>query len=395
MTLLSEIYDVTLKRDIRGAAKGGFVRPTVGEHFMTHRDFEEIVSWIRLQNTKLYTTNIIATGDPKIATLGANKICISYLKNTAVYTVIATIDGDNIILGDTYTVSPATTNGHMHNAILVFDSERIIYTNRHNNNPFVGRVTVGTVSDTSISFGTEQTYTVYNANYPTLTKIGNTQVAFTYVDGGDIKVKLGTVNTDSITFSNGASLVYNINAFNLSTLKMNDTTLFIAYSDQVDYVGRAIIAKINDTTITSGIPYTFYNDNIGGSINAYIASCLIAPNKVFLVYSLYSSYNLFYCIATITNTEISFSEAYRLTSSVTNYLSADMVDNKLVLIYKKDNLIKSMVGIIDGETVIFEDEVVLTDGSNFYNSTIKLTNSDFCTGIVHNGYVSLLKTYLN
>ena len=42
MTLLSEIYDVTLKRDIRGAAKGGFVRPTVGEHFMSDRDFEEI-----------------------------------------------------------------------------------------------------------------------------------------------------------------------------------------------------------------------------------------------------------------------------------------------------------------------------------------------------------------
>ena len=42
MTLLSEIYDVTLKRGNREAAKGGFVRPTVGEHFMTHKDFEEI-----------------------------------------------------------------------------------------------------------------------------------------------------------------------------------------------------------------------------------------------------------------------------------------------------------------------------------------------------------------
>lgn len=40
MTLLSDIYDVTLKKDIRGAAKGGFVRPTVGEHFMTHKDFK-------------------------------------------------------------------------------------------------------------------------------------------------------------------------------------------------------------------------------------------------------------------------------------------------------------------------------------------------------------------
>ena len=39
MTLLSDIYDVTLKRGNREAAKGGFVRPTIGEHFMTHKDF--------------------------------------------------------------------------------------------------------------------------------------------------------------------------------------------------------------------------------------------------------------------------------------------------------------------------------------------------------------------
>ena len=45
MINLSEIYDVTLKRGIRGAAKGGFVRPTIGEHFMTHRDFENISSY--------------------------------------------------------------------------------------------------------------------------------------------------------------------------------------------------------------------------------------------------------------------------------------------------------------------------------------------------------------
>ena len=45
MINLSEIYDVTLKRGIRGAAKGGFVRPTIGEHFMTHRDFENIISY--------------------------------------------------------------------------------------------------------------------------------------------------------------------------------------------------------------------------------------------------------------------------------------------------------------------------------------------------------------
>ena len=39
MTLLSEIYDVTLKRGNRGAAKAGWIRPTIGECFKSNFDF--------------------------------------------------------------------------------------------------------------------------------------------------------------------------------------------------------------------------------------------------------------------------------------------------------------------------------------------------------------------
>jgi len=41
---LTEVYDVTLKKEVRNAAKAGFIRPTLGESFMTHRDFTEIFS---------------------------------------------------------------------------------------------------------------------------------------------------------------------------------------------------------------------------------------------------------------------------------------------------------------------------------------------------------------
>ena len=41
--LLTEIYDVTLKKINRDAAKNGFIRPTIGESFATHKDFKEIV----------------------------------------------------------------------------------------------------------------------------------------------------------------------------------------------------------------------------------------------------------------------------------------------------------------------------------------------------------------
>ena len=42
--LLSEIYDVTLKRGIRGASKANFIRPTISQFFMSNHDFEEIIA---------------------------------------------------------------------------------------------------------------------------------------------------------------------------------------------------------------------------------------------------------------------------------------------------------------------------------------------------------------
>lgn len=45
MTLLSEIYDVTLKKPNRGQAKLGNVRPTIGEFFMTHKDYVQTISY--------------------------------------------------------------------------------------------------------------------------------------------------------------------------------------------------------------------------------------------------------------------------------------------------------------------------------------------------------------
>ena len=45
MKLLSDLYNVTLKRGIRGKASEGFVRPTIGENFMSHRDFKETISF--------------------------------------------------------------------------------------------------------------------------------------------------------------------------------------------------------------------------------------------------------------------------------------------------------------------------------------------------------------
>lgn len=45
MKLLSELYKVTLKKSIRGKASEGFIRPTIGQSFMSHKDFIEVVNY--------------------------------------------------------------------------------------------------------------------------------------------------------------------------------------------------------------------------------------------------------------------------------------------------------------------------------------------------------------
>jgi hypothetical protein len=39
--VLSELYNATFKKN-RGAAAQGFIRPTLGQYFMTHKDFTEV-----------------------------------------------------------------------------------------------------------------------------------------------------------------------------------------------------------------------------------------------------------------------------------------------------------------------------------------------------------------
>lgn len=50
MTLLSEIYDVTLKHGNRGASSLGYYRPTLSEFFMTDHDFKHITKPVILRH---------------------------------------------------------------------------------------------------------------------------------------------------------------------------------------------------------------------------------------------------------------------------------------------------------------------------------------------------------
>lgn len=64
--LLTEVYDVTLKKDAREAAKNGFIRPTIGESFMSHKDFVEVVSIPVMQPTYFRSTTSMSISESNL-----------------------------------------------------------------------------------------------------------------------------------------------------------------------------------------------------------------------------------------------------------------------------------------------------------------------------------------
>ena len=75
MTLLSEIYDVTLKRNNRASAKNGWVRATIGEYFVTHKDFKQIRNNVLRVGVDKEFTTIRSAMD---AAIDGDKIIVDY-----------------------------------------------------------------------------------------------------------------------------------------------------------------------------------------------------------------------------------------------------------------------------------------------------------------------------
>jgi hypothetical protein len=146
MTLLSEIYDVTLKRGNRGANAEGYIRPTIGEYTMTHKDF---VRYVRLNSPK--TINL---GEP----------AKMYEENADIGT---DIDGNTVKLhdqgGGTY---PTNTPYYVYT--IGSNQTNLTYASRINSAQITATTPTNTSIKSAVSFDGRQTWESFRSNDPTL-----------------------------------------------------------------------------------------------------------------------------------------------------------------------------------------------------------------------------------
>ena len=197
----------------------------------------------------------------------AQKVVIAYRdfanssKGTA---VVGTVSGTSISFGSPVIFENASTS--YISAIYDASAQKVVIAYRDNGNSYYGTAIVGTVSGTSISFGSAVVFESANSEYISGVYDSNAQkVVIAYQDGGNSNYGtaiVGTVSGTSISFGSAVVFESGMSSFISATYDANVQKVVIAYrdSDNSNY-GTVIVGTVSGTSISFGSASIFESAN--------------------------------------------------------------------------------------------------------------------------------------
>lgn len=266
------------------------------------------------------------------------------------------------------------------------NAQKVVIVYRDNGNSFYGKAIVGTVSGTSISFGSPVTFNAATTLYTSCAYDPISQnIVIAYRDdgnGGDGTAIVGTVSGTSISF--GSEVVFETGRTNYTSTvyDANAQKIVIAYQDDSDAdKGKARVATVSGTSISFGSIAEFNN-----GITQYISASYDANSqKVVISYS--NGANSYYgtsIVGTVSGTSISFGSAVVFESSASRYMSSvyDETAQKVLVSYCSDTTAlypRAIVGTVSETSISFGTSVTL---DTVYSFTISAVYSSASKNIV-------------
>jgi hypothetical protein len=252
----------------------------------------------------------------------------------------------------------------------VFDStnNKVVIAYRDSNQSNYGNAVVGTVSGTSISFGSKVTFA--NSGY-----IGDIGIGFDanagkvligYRDNGNSNYGtaiVGTVSGTSISFGTAAVFKSNQCKSIRFAYDSNAQKLVLCYRDDGSSVGAANVCTISGTSVSFGSQATFQNDQVEDVSPVFDSN----SNKIVVSYRNEDNSNYgTACVGTVSGTSISFGSATVFEDSYALRISStfDSSNNKIVTSYRDVNDSdkgKAVVGTVSGTSISFGTPVVFND----------------------------------
>jgi hypothetical protein len=287
---------------------------------------------------------------------------------------------------------------------IAYDSnaQKVLIAYRDQGNSNQGTAVVGTVSGTSISFGTPAVFNTYGVTHVGIAYDSNAQKFVIAYTTGDSNLGTGivaTVSGTSVTF--GSETTFDSEgSTTLSRVAYDENAqkVVIAYKDGYNNKGSAVVGTVSGTSISFGTKVVFDASNVGGISIAYDPD----SQKVVIAYADLGSSNFGTSIVgTVSGTSISFGTAVVFESAaiLSTAISYDTINNKIVISYADNansNHGTCIVGTVSGTSisygtaVVFEAAGINADiSSSFHTAAGKVViayadvgNSTFGTVIV-------------
>ena len=351
----------------------------------------------------------------------SNKVVISYADggNSGYGTsIVGTVSGTSITFGTPVVFNSADTD----DISSTFDSveNKVVIAYQDNGNSLYGTAIVGTVSGTSITFGTA---VVFESASTTLTSTvfdsASNKVVISYQDTGNASYGtaiVGTVSGTSISF--GTAAVFNSASTGpmTSAFDSNSNKVVITYQDVGgSYYGAAIVGTVSGTSISFGTEVVF------NSATTYYTAATFDSNSNKIVISYRDQGNSGYgtaIVGTVSGTSISFGTSATFNSSVVNYNKSLFASNsnKIVIVYSDEgNSGYGTVvnGVVSGTSITFEAPIVFESantasisqafdssagqvaiaymdiGNSYYGTSVVFTSGTEATNLTAENYIGI------
>ena len=213
--------------------------------------------------------------DTSVTSLGNNKIVVFYKaqsNSNRGTVIIGSVDGTVITWGSPSIVKTDATN---YPSIITLDSDKVAVVYHSS----LGYGRIGTISGTNISWGTEAVYTFGGSNYNVVVSLTSSKIVVGYSDSGNSNkgtVVVGTISGTSISW--GSKINYTPSfAFFTQIVSLDENKIMVAFQDGS---GRAAIGTVDGTNVFFGSSYTF---NPASTSEIYLEA--LTPDSVVVIYT--------------------------------------------------------------------------------------------------------------
>jgi len=313
-----------------------------------------------------------------------NKVVLAYMdagNSNHGTAIVGTESGTSISFGSPVVFEAATTTY----IGMGYDSgnQRVVIGYQDGGNSDHGTVIVGTVSGTSISFGTaNRFYAATSKWFDVVYDSAEEKVVVCFTEGNSNgRAVVGTVDPSDNSITFGSTQAFDGNQCDeiSAVYDVAHAKTVIVYKDTGDSsVGKAVVGTVSGTSISFGSDVTFQNSAIFYNDVTYDS----ANEKIVIAYrdNNNSSHGTA-IVGTVSGTSISFGTKVVFEAAETNFIGAtyDSVNGKVIISYSDNgnsNYGTVISGTVSGTSISFDSPLVYESSYSKVNRIVYDTNSE-------------------